>query len=256
MGDVETKKQSAVSSVSTLRLSQYINSIRGFLIKEGFFEHHLYSLVPYRITNTDTYKIDDSLYLRYNPEPDIWQAGTSYDQFFWIGSMFRNEPKLDRLHKKEFTVADIYKTHGSVEWVQNCFIALLKECELRLEPRNTLSSLPFVTTRFHKFNKKTLKINQPCWLLIQDYPDSESFYDQAKKAKITRKFEIFYLDSNLLVEVAACGMVGKNTSPTQHITPIQNVITKDILKQKLMGFGLGIERVMLLFENKCAPEVN
>src|SRR5271168_2407246 len=91
-------------------LSKFINAIRSLLLKQNFFEHHLYSTLNYKIENTDTFEIKKDLYLRYNPEPDIWQVGKMHDKFFWIGSMFRNENKLDNLHQYEFTVVDVYQS--------------------------------------------------------------------------------------------------------------------------------------------------
>ena len=82
-------------------LSIFINTIRDFLKRQDYFEHHLYSTLSYKIENTDTFEIKKNLYLRYNPEPDIWQVGMRQDKFFWIGSMFRNETKLDDLHRYE-----------------------------------------------------------------------------------------------------------------------------------------------------------
>ena len=75
-------------------ISLFLNTIRSFLVKKGYFEHHLYSSLDYKIENTDTFKLKDNLYMRYNPEPDIWQVGEKHDDFFWIGSMFRKRKNL------------------------------------------------------------------------------------------------------------------------------------------------------------------
>src|SRR3989344_3456471 len=114
-----------IHNISTLTLSRYINLIRSFLILNNFFEHHLYSTTPYKIENTETFKLKDSLFLRYNPEPDIWSVREKYNNFFWIGSMFRNERKLTPLHRNEFTVVDIYMENKEMSDVLKLFNLLL-----------------------------------------------------------------------------------------------------------------------------------
>ena len=104
-------------------LSSAINSIRDFLLKRKFFQTHLYSTTHYKIENTATFEVKKDVFLRYNPEPDIWKIGEHYDKFFWIGSMFRNEPKLSPIHSYEFTVVDIYEI-GDKDSVKKRFIEL------------------------------------------------------------------------------------------------------------------------------------
>lgn len=115
--------------VNNEQLSLAINSIRRFLINENFFEVHLYSTINYKIENTIFFKLKNNLFLRFNPEPDIWKVGLNHNKFFWIGSMFRNEPKLSPLHAYEFSVTDIYEI-GDKETVKKKFIAILKQLNL------------------------------------------------------------------------------------------------------------------------------
>jgi len=114
-------------------LSLFVNTIRNFLKKQGYFEHHLYSMLNYKIENTDTFQVREGLYLRYNPEPDIWQVGIDMDKFFWIGSMFRNENRLDDLHQYEFTVVDIYQAQGTLEMVIKMYLEILEALETELK---------------------------------------------------------------------------------------------------------------------------
>ncbi len=61
----------SIRQIETEELSQYINVFRQFLIKEGFFEHTLYSTIPYKVENTESFRLRNKLYLRYGTEPDI-----------------------------------------------------------------------------------------------------------------------------------------------------------------------------------------
>ena len=142
-----------INEVSTLELSKYVNVIRKILFMEGFFEHHLYSTTNYKIEGTDTFKIKDRIYLRYNPEPDIWVIGDIYDKFFWIGSLFRKEKKLTPIHKKEFTVVDIYLKEGNRNNMVHLFIKILGQIEKKLNLQN-LSKLPVEYARYSAFKNE------------------------------------------------------------------------------------------------------
>jgi hypothetical protein len=231
------------------KLSKFINLVRGHLLGQGFFEHHLYSTLNYKIENTDTFKIKENLYLRYNPEPDIWQVGMKHDNFFWIGSMFRDEKELSNLHRNEFTVVDIYQSKGQMKDVVDKFLELLHVLEKNLD----LSSLSHLDVRyithdeFNKINKKEL--TGKYWLVVTDYLTEESFYDEGgADGSHTQKFEIFFVSDGDCTEIAACGKLGNNLNNKNFITTDTGFLNENLLNKRFIGFGFGLERLIKIYE--------
>jgi len=229
-------------------LSLIINTLRATLLKQGFFEHHLYSTQKYKIENTDTFKVKNGLFLRYNPEPDIWQVGEKYDRFFWIGSMFRNEKRLSKFHRNEFTVIDIYFPHGTMKMVVAKFLSLLKALEtgLHLQP---LSKLPVRYLSHEEFAKQKALLRSSFWMVVTDYPVSESFYDTKGKNRLhTNKFEIFYVHNGVSLEIAACGKLGENINKINYIKGAKKLLNKKVAKKEFIGFGFGLERIAYTYK--------
>jgi hypothetical protein len=228
-------------------LSLFINIIRDFLKSQQFFEHHLYSTLNYKIENTDSFEVKENLYLRYNPEPDIWQVGIHHDKFFWIGSMFRNEKKVSDFHRYEFTVVDIYESQGSAESVIKRYIQILKKLEGQLKLPN-VSDLEVRYMTHEEFAKTKDKLEGKYWLVVTGYPINESFYDtKGKDSGHTSKFEIFFINQGKSIEIAACGKLGENLNKDNYISEKENFINTELLKKNFIGFGIGIERLMYLY---------
>jgi lysyl-tRNA synthetase class II len=231
--------------IDNYKLSLAINTIRKFLLNNAFFETHLYSTLNYKIENTSTFQLKDKLFLRYNPEPDIWQIGEKHNKFFWIGSMFRDEPKLSPLHSYEFTVVDIYEI-GDKESVKKRFIEILNylEKELSLKP---LSKKIVEVDYKDKFNNIKEK---ECWILVNEYPAEESFYDTKLKNERTKKFEFFYKNGDSIIETVACGELGENANSRHYVKDEKNIVKSSLFNKKFIGFGIGIERLLFLYSKK------
>lgn len=237
-----------ITQVDPVKLSMTINSLRSHLSKRGFFEHHLYSTQNYRIENVPQFKLNKGLYLRYNPEPDIWQIGDRFDKFFWIGSMYRNEKKLSRIHKYEFTVLDTYLRNGDMKSVAKNFLELLKTLERDLDLGYKLSQFPVEYVKYAEFDKIKFTKSDNFWYIVTDYPKNESFYDQLKKGvPETEKFEIYCVKDGEEVEIAACGVLGKNHNAEMFIKNGEKYLSNTILKKKFIGFGVGLERLLYLY---------
>lgn len=232
-----------VHSISTLELSNYLNVIRGFLLKKKFFEHHLYSTTDYKIENTKSFGLGNGLFLRYNPEPDIWTAGSEHDSFFWIGSMFRDDDRSS-LHKKEFTVVDIYLKNKAMRDVVDFFLAILKNMESSLKLKS-LSKLPTRYISHAEFNQMPAT-DERFWAIVTNYPVDESFYDE-REGTATKKFEIFFVDGEEKVEIAACGVLGDNLNKSMFVKEKSRIVDKKIAEKKFIGFGFGIERLIYLY---------
>lgn len=230
-------------------ISLFLTAIRAELIKRGFFEHHLYSTLDYKIENMDTFKLKDGLYMRYNPEPDIWQVGERHDHFFWIGSMFRNEKKLDKIHRYEFTVVDIYLKQGKTAQVVKTFLSILGVLEKKLHLRS-LSKLAVKQMTHEEFARLgNTKLKGNFWLIVTDYPINESFYDtQGKDDKHTSKFEIFFVKNGNATEIAACGQLGENLNKENYIKGKKKLITPKLAQKKFIGFGFGVERLAQIYQ--------
>ena len=227
-------------------ISLFLNTVRAELMRRGFFEHHLYSTLGYKIENTDTFKLKDGLYMRYNPEPDIWQVGERYDHFFWIGSMFRNEKKLDKTHQYEFTVVDIYLKQGTREHVIKTFLSVLRVLEKKL--RLPVLSKVKVKEMTHEEFARAGASKGTYWLVLTDYPIMESFYDtQGKDNGHTSKFEIFFVNKGKPIEIAACGQLGENLNKENYIKGKKKLLTKKLSQKKFIGFGFGVERLARVY---------
>lgn len=228
-------------------LSIVINALRSRLLEKGFFEHHLYSTMDYKIENTDTFKIRKNLYLRYNPEPDIWQVGEKHDKFFWIGSMFRNEKELSKVRRYEFTVTDIYLKNGTMKVVVETFLSLLKALEKSLR-LSALSSSKIAYLSYDEFHSGEKRFKGNFWLVITDYLIEESFYDTQGKDRVhSSKFEIFYVKNGAPLEIAACGPLGENLNTINFIKGTKKLLNKKISAKQFVGFGFGLERLAYLY---------
>lgn len=131
----------SIREIETLTLSQFINVLREFFLKNGFFEHTLYSTNNYEITNTDSFKLNKNLFLRYGTEPAIWQIGNKIDNFFWIGSLFRFEPRLSKVHNYEFKLLDFYIKNGSTKKLLDIFMISLNNCRQLVRQFSLLQEL-------------------------------------------------------------------------------------------------------------------
>lgn len=231
------------------RLSLFINPIREHLLNKGFFEHHLYSTIPYKIEKTDCFKVKKGLYLRYNPEPDIWQVGFQHDNFFWIGSMFRDEKRVSQLHRNEFTVVDIYQAQGSMASVVGRFIEILEVLEQKLE-LTSISKLNVEYITYSEFaDGHHDKSEGNHWLVVTDYPTEESFYDaKGIDEKHTQKFEIFFIENGKPTEIAACGKLGPNLNKRNFIKDGGGFLEASLDQKNFTGFGFGLERLIQIYD--------
>jgi len=242
-------KRCLIKSMRTLLLSKFITTLRQYLIGRGFFEQHLCSTTDYKIIATDTFSLKGDLHLRFNPEPDIWQVGLKHDYFFWIGSLFRNEKRIDALHKYEFTVIDTYLPHGKTVDVVLFFKKMLRRLERKFLLKK-LSSIPFKYVTHADFNTSKRFAESPTWFVVTDYPIHESFYD-TKTKYATKKFEIFFCDKRSIIEVVACGELGDNANPEMFVKKISSKIPAKIRRKRFIGFGIGLERLISIYQNKA-----
>ena len=238
-----------VSEISTLELSDYVNAVRKMLLIEGFFEHHLYSMTNYRIEDTEYFKIEDESYLRFNPEPEIWIIGEKYDKFFWIGSLFRKEKKLTPVHKKEFTVVDIYLREKDQKDMISFFFKILGQIEKYLGLHN-LSKLPIEYVKYGQFKNERLNKHKRYWIVVTNYPIEESFYDKENKLKDeTTKFEIYFVNEGNTIELAVGGNLGENLNKKKFIKYETKFVNKKALTKNFVGFGFGVERLIYIYRN-------
>lgn len=236
-----------IREIDSLELSKYINYFREFLIGKGFFEHSLYSIVNYKLENVSSFKLKNGLFLRYGTEPDVWKVGQSFDKFFWIGSLFRNEENLTEIHNYEFKVLDYYIKNGSIEDILDIFSKLLKKTEEIMQLKRRLSKFNFEQVSYENFMRNKLKKDQNCWLIVDDYPKEESFYDGLPNIELTTKFEIFFYNKGKPIELASGGLVGRNINNYMYIKNEDDFVNKEIFDRRFMGLGFGLERLMYLY---------
>jgi aspartyl/asparaginyl-tRNA synthetase len=229
--------------IDNYKLSQYINTMRNYFIKRNFFEIHLYSTVQYVIKNTDYFTLKKWLFLRVNPEPEIWEYGEKYENFFWIWSLFRNEKKLSSKHLYEFTVIDIYQK-GWKELVKKTFFDLL----VFLEETLWLSKISKTIIEVdYNVVLENLELKEG-WILVNNYPVNESFYDIDNGDWTTKKFELFYKKWKSILEITACWELWQNTNKNNYIEKADFTLKTWPLNCWLVWFGIWIERLISLYE--------
>ena len=238
-----------IKDISSLELSKYINIIRKFFLIGNLFEHHLYSTIDYKIENTDTFNFEENRYLRFNPEPEIWTIGERYDKFFWIGSLFRNEKRLTQIHKKEFTVVDIYLKEKDRKDTISFFFKILEQIEKSLDLQN-LSRLPIEYVKYEQFKNERLNKHKRYWLIVTVYPIQESFYDKETNLKDgTTKFEIYFIKEGSSIELGVGGNLGENLNKKKFIKKEDKFVNKKALSKSFIGFGFGLERLIYTYKN-------
>lgn len=239
----------SISSIDTFKLSTYINVFRKYFLEKNFFEQSLYSTNPYNITNTEFFKLKEKLFLRTLPEPDVFEAATELDKFFWIGSLFRKEKEITKIHKNEFKLLDFYIKSDSQIKVTQIFFDLLKTTEKALQLKE-LSNKQITYIDYQDFIECKFKHSGKYWLIVENFPINESFYDSLlTNGKASSKFEIVFVNSVETIEIAAAGLTGENLNKEKSIIGLNYTIPSRILKNKFVGLGFGIERLIYLYES-------
>ena len=241
-----------IKEINLLKISEYINVCRDYFLKNNFFEQTLYSTVPYAVTNADSFQLKNNLFLRYFSEPEIWIAQEQSDKFFWIGSLFRNEKEITKIHNYEFKILDFYIKNASTKEIVNLFFELLRSIEKSLS-LTELSKLEISFVTYENFNAGKFDRTGKRWLVVTNYPKEESFYDMiSEDQKTTSKFEIMFVNSGEIAEIAAAGVIGKNLNETRTIIDTNNSLgfSEDVYVKNFTGLGFGVERLIYLYESK------
>nr|VFJ63611.1 MAG: tRNA synthetases class II (D, K and N) [Candidatus Kentron sp. FW] len=229
---------------NNLLLSSTIQEIRKFLYSRNFFEKHLYGFSG-KITGTFPISTDKGV-LRVSPEPDVWIVPKDISQFFFLGSLFRNE-EVDDQHYYEFTTADLYIRGGNAGRLIQLFwelIQTLTECALISD----ISKLEVSAVSFNAFSQSKIVSENETekWVLVTHYPIEDSFYDAMLDQNVTQKSELFYLiPGHPPVELASLGRVGKNQNPNIK-SDNPNLELEQYISEEIFGFCFGIERLLLV----------
>ena len=226
-----------IKEINLIKLSAYINAFRDYFLRNDFFEQTLYSTVPYVVTNTDSFKLKNNLFLRYFPEPGIWATQEQPKNFFWIGSLFRDEKEITKIHSYEFKIVDFYIKDSSMEKIVNVFFESLRFIENSLG-LNGLSKLETIFITHDNFNADKFDRTGKHWLIVTNYPKEESFYDAiSEDKKTTSKFEIMFVKDGEVTEVAAAGVIGENLNRTKVIIDIKTIFQENIFTKNFIGLG-------------------
>lgn len=250
-----------IHSISTVEISKFINIFRQSLLKEGYFEHSIYNSVPYKLENSISFQLPHNLFLRYGTEPEVWTIGNMYDKFFFVGSLFRNEPKLSRIHRYEFKIVDFYLQNGSMEDIVKIFLRLLSEAETALHlPGLSKVKVVYLSreefdSRFDTSEESTSdetwrqeSRGESTWLVVTHYPIEESFYD-TPHGDATNKFEIMFQNPNETIEIASAGTVGSNLNKKNYIQNEDQLYDPKVFDKQFTGLGFGIERLIYLYRS-------
>ena len=236
----------SIDEIDSHGISLYVNAFRKALLGDGYFEHTLPSLLPYKVTTTPSFAVAGNQYLRYGTEPDVWRVGDRYDRFFWIGSLFRHELNKDRTHAFEFTLVDFYMRQGTLEDLVAQFESLLRHAERALD-LPPLSSIGVVRVPFQRFGADSFRLAKPSWVAVTGYPVTESFYDTLDEAD-TNKFELYYVGQEQAIEIASAGVVGPNVNPLMYVENIDRDSDRQIFEKQFAGLGFGVARLAFVYE--------
>jgi len=99
---------------------------------------------------------------------------------------------------------------------------------------------------YSNFHKNKFKKGEKHWLVVTEYPIMESFYDKTFKDN-TNKFEVFFVSDGKAIEIASAGIVGSNMNKKMSAKNADKLSDKNIFDKEFIGFGLGIERLILLY---------
>jgi|SRR3989344_4802251 len=239
-----------IKEINLVKLSAHINAFRDYFLHNDFFEQTLYSTVPYVVTNTDSFKLKDNLFLRYFPEPEIWVAQEQSEKFFWIGSLFRDEKEITKIHNYEFKIVDFYIKDSSMEKIVAVFFESLRFIESSLS-LSGLSKLETIFITHDDFNAGKFDHVGKRWLVVTNYPKEESFYDAVSEdKKTTSKFEIMFINAGEITEIAAAGVIGENLNKTKIIIDTKTIFQENIFTKNFIGLGFGVERLIYLYESE------
>lgn len=238
-----------IKDINLVELSKYISAFRGFFAGQGYFEQALYSTVPYAVTNTDTFKVKEGLFLRHYPEPEIWAAAKEADKFFWIDSLYRNENAIDKIHNYEFKVVDFYIKNATPQEIIGVFLEALNQLEQKMSlPSLSKKGVKYIT--YDNFEKGLYDRTGTYWLAITDYPKNESFYDAPLGGRqVTSKFELMFAAPGEITEIAAAGIIGENMNSVRRIENSPDLkFSEEVYAENFMGLGFGVERLIYLYK--------
>ena len=237
----------SIHQINDFEISQFCSCIRKYLYNLGYQELRLSNIVTYSVTNTNSISLSDSCYLRYTPEPEIWETGRYYERFFSIVSLFRNEDKKSNIHKNEFSIIDSYQSNSDVEQMMGHLMGILSNIETELNLIQ-LSNLPCIRVSYEQFCSNAANLKRKVIYHVEKYPISESFFDRVNEdTETTTKSELFaVLGDGQVIEFGVLGKVDKNANDQFRV--VNKTVNFDFNKYELFGGCLGIERLILIYK--------
>ena len=141
----------------------------------------------------------------------------------------------------------MYQAQGTMDMVIKKYIDILKIIEEKQKlPALSGLEIRYMTHKDFSVSDKNA-LNGKYWLVVTDYPINESFYDVGRNNDLTSKFEIFFVEDGNCTEIAACGNLGDNLNQNNFISNGQTFINKDLVGKGFIGFGIGLERLIGLY---------
>jgi aspartyl/asparaginyl-tRNA synthetase len=216
---------------------------RRFFTQLQFTEISLPSHTSYKIEGVRSFKVAPGMYLRYTPEPDAWIHSEGLHQFFWIGSIFRNNTPSP-WHSNEFSMVACYARSKTTTTMVSVFFALLREIEQTLEG-HALSKAPLRYATYAEFNSGFDRKHNG-WVVVTEYPKEQSFYDQMSAAGNTLRYGIYFIHEGKAALIASGGTVGENMNKKMKIREFK--LPKDSLNDRIASLRIGVERLITLYE--------
>lgn len=233
---------SSLADLTPLELADAATQVRHFFTSLQFQEVLLNPFDAYPIDyQNDVIDVAGIGQLRFNTEPEIWQAQKRSDYFYSISHLFRKESEVNVLRRSSFIIIDFYRP-GSPNDLLAVFRTLLKHlANGGLTKR--LSELPFDVANYDSITDgPKLTSFATRWVVTCGYDTAHSFFEVNDNGESTRA-ELFLVTPTGYLEVAAMGVAGWNRNPKYILRNEPNAIPKPPVK--LSGFGFGFERLLL-----------
>jgi len=220
-----------------------ISEIRRLLLSRQFQEVVLspFDAYPVEYLNASV-DVPDMGQLRYNTEPEIWDARERADRFFSVTHLFRREPELNSLRRSSFIVVDFYQP-GRPDLLLDIFQSLLS-CLSESGHTTMLSSLPFETSTYDPTeDAPQLKSSAEArWVLASGYDAEHSYFEIDQSGASTRR-ELFLVTPRGYLEIGVIGIAGWNKNPNYKMRPEGRRVPDP--PADLSGMGFGLARLLL-----------
>jgi hypothetical protein len=234
---------SLLSDLTPLELGAAVLEIRRLFASQEFHEVILSPFDAYPVDYVGaSVDVPDVGQLRFNTEPEIWEAQERAERFFSVTHLFRREAELNSLRHSSFIIVDFYQP-GAPDHLLKVFRSVLS-CLAESGYTRRLSSLPFETSTYDPTQDapKLKSAAEAKLVLTSGYDAAHSFFEVDRNGNSTRR-EIFLVTPRGYLEIGVVGIAGWNKNPHYKMRPTGRPVPDP--PRDLSGMGFGLERLLV-----------